>query len=280
MNWKNGVAIGASAVASWMFLTKPRTFKKPSMHAFMDYDYAHRGLHDMDGEGIPENSIPAFEAAIAHGYGIETDVHLLRDGNLAVFHDGDLKRMCGVHKAVETLDKEQLSRYRLRGSKAHIPLLGEVLALVRGRVPLIIEVKTADDNGAALMERMAGQLDRYAGDFTIQSFDPRVLLWCRRHRSGWVRGQLSECFRANGRKDMSMLADFVSRNMLANAAARPDYIAYSCRNRHALTLRMCVRVFGAPEVNWTIRDQQTYEAVKKDGALAIFEGFRPKRIQK
>lgn len=270
----------AAALFSWVFLTKTRTVSRPDMQLFKRYDYAHRGLHRQNGkEGdesvIPENSLSAFHAAINHGYGIETDVHLLSDGAIAAFHDASLKRMCDADVQIETLSTEELQEYRLLGTDERIPLLKELLALTDGKVPLLIEVKTEDGNVGELMDALAPLLDEYKGAFMLQSFDPRVLLWLRMNRRGWIRGQLSEFFKANGHPSISHLSDFLMRNMFANVAARPDFIAYRFLDRKRLTLRMLKFVFHAEVANWTIRSMMDYKAAKQEGNIAIFENILP-----
>ena len=125
--------------------------------------YAHRGYHDKPT--IPENSMPAFRRAIEHGWGAELDVHLLRDGTLAVFHDSDLKRCANVEGQIEDLDLEGLRKLRLEGTDEQVPLFDDVLALFEGKQPLIIELKTAKGNHRALAEAVCRRLDSYTGRF-------------------------------------------------------------------------------------------------------------------
>ncbi len=113
--------------------------------------WAHRGLHDIK-KGIPENSIPAFQAAIEAGYGIELDVHLTKDGKLVVFHDDDFRRICGEKGKVEETDYARMRTYRLSRTGEKIPLLSEVLRLVDGKVPLLIEVKLPECRYRSLPE--------------------------------------------------------------------------------------------------------------------------------
>ena len=111
--------------------------------AEMQKNYAHRGLY---GGEIPENSLAAFTAAVDAGYGIELDVHLLKDGGLGIFHDSSLKRMASGKGRIEDLKTGQLKNYKLAKSQETIPTLQEVLQMVGGKVPLIIELKTVDGN--------------------------------------------------------------------------------------------------------------------------------------
>ena len=113
------------------------------------FHYAHRGLH---GNGIPENSMAAFRAALDHGYGIEFDLHLLKDGNLAVIHDSLLKRTTGCDGRIEDLTTEDLKNYHLEGTDETIPTFQELLDLYDGKAPLIVELKPVGGNHAKLTE--------------------------------------------------------------------------------------------------------------------------------
>ena len=121
----------------------------PGLEAIRGWAYAHRGLHDRNH---PENSLSAFRAAVKAGYGSELDVHLLADGNLAVIHDSDLKRTTGMEGKVEDLTAEDLKNYYLEGTLETIPTLPQVLEVYEGKAPLIIELKSADNNHDKLAE--------------------------------------------------------------------------------------------------------------------------------
>lgn len=112
----------------------------PKWELLKKYRYAHRGFHDKPV--IPENSLPAFRRAIEHGFGAELDVHLLKDGTLAVFHDSDLRRCANADGQIEDLTLEELKQLRLEGTDEQIPTFDEVLALFESATPLIIELKT------------------------------------------------------------------------------------------------------------------------------------------
>jgi len=125
----------------------------PAWETLRKFRYAHRGYHHKPT--VPENSMAAFRQAVERGWGAELDVHLMKDGNLAVIHDSSLKRTAGADVEIEDLTKEDLPRYTLEESEEHIPLLEEVLALFCGKAPLIIELKAARGNHAALSEAVA-----------------------------------------------------------------------------------------------------------------------------
>lgn len=167
----------------------PETGRKARMQAFERQYIAHRGFHDNRSE-CPENSLPAFERAIQMGYGIELDVQLTKDGVPVVFHDWDLKRAAGVDRKIRDCTFEELQSYRLFGSSQTIPAFETVLELADGRTPLIIELK-AEIVHRELCEKCAVLLDRYPGEYCIESFSPLALGWFKRHRPNVLRGQLA-----------------------------------------------------------------------------------------
>jgi glycerophosphoryl diester phosphodiesterase len=147
--------------------------------------FAHRGLH---GPGVPENSMAAFHAAIDAGAGIECDVRLSADGQVMVFHDHDLRRLCASALAVEASPASILAAQKLFDSGEHIPRLGDMLDLIAGRVPLLIEVKCRGGNAGLIAAAVASQLAGYSGPVGVMSFEPAVGKWLARHASALRRG--------------------------------------------------------------------------------------------
>lgn len=239
------------------------------------FDYAHRGLHDRRN-GIPENSLAAFSRAANLGYGMELDVHLTADGRLAVMHDDGLKRTCGVDVQVHEKTMQELKGCRLEGTEERIPEFREVLELVDGRVPLIIEIKTVKGNVDAICTAVCRELEGYRGMYCVESFDPRVVRWLRKRRPDIVRGQLAEHFRRHGTM-VNPVGDFLHHNLFANILTRPDFIAYQHKDRHSLSLRLCRKLYGVTEFNWTVKDKETHEKIRKDGGIVIFEDFLPEK---
>ncbi len=237
--------------------------------------YAHRGYHDKPA--IPENSMAAFRRAVENRFGAELDVHLMKDGNLAVIHDSSLKRTAGVDVAVEDLTAEELKQYRLEGTDEQIPLLEEVLALFEDQTPLVVELKAERGNYNELAAATVAMLDKYRVRYCIESFDYRCLRWLRKHRPEIVRGQLSEQFlRHNDAKYLSAIARFILGNMLMNFQAVPDFVAYRFSDRKCLSVRLCRRLYKVQEVNWTITNTAQMTEAEKDGNLVIFERFDPR----
>ena len=163
----------------------------PDLKDLQGWSYAHRGLH---GSGLPENSMAAFRAALDGGYGIEFDLHLLKDGNLAVMHDSLLKRTTGGSGRIEDLTTEDLKNYHLEGTEETIPTFRELLDLYAGKAPPIVELKPVGGNHAALCEAACNMLSGYEGVYCMESFDPRCGYWLRKKGPDIIRGQLSENF--------------------------------------------------------------------------------------
>ena len=270
---KIGIA-GLSAAGTYALLIKPRR-NHPGWEALSGVRYAHRGLHDMR-LGIPENSMAAFRRAVEHGFGAELDVHLLADGELAVIHDSSLARVCGRPVHIEDLTAADLPNCTLMGTDETVPLLRDVLALFEGKTPLIIELKVKRGNGKALTDAVMARLEGWNGTYCIESFHPGVLLRLRYKFPEVIRGQLSENFlRDSDVSSLPLPVRFVLTNLLTSAATGPDFIAYKWQDRNSPTFRLMKKVYGVHEAAWTVKDRKTMEALDRDGAVSIFEGFIP-----
>ncbi len=233
--------------------------------------YAHRGLHN---ESRPENSMAAFRAALEHGYGIELDIHLMADGNLAVIHDGNLKRVAGADVCIEDLTAGDLPNYRLMDTEETIPLFGDVLALFAGKAPMVVELKCERGNHAALCAKALELLDAYEGPYCVESFDPRAVHWLKKHRPDICRGQLSEnWFRSQS--NMPWILKLAMTYHISNVFTRPDFIAYKYRDRKAAGTDLCRKTLGIQGVSWTLQSQQELEIAEKEGWIPIFEHFAP-----
>ena len=244
----------------------------PGLKDLKGWAYAHRGLH---GNGIPENSMGAFKAALEGGYGIELDVHLLKDGNLAVMHDSLLNRTTGQAGHIEDLTTEQLQDYRLEGTEETIPEFMDVLTLFNGKAPLIVEMKPHDGNQAALAEATCKMLESYKGLYCLESFDPRCVSWVKKNRPDLLRGQLSENY-FKVRSDLSDILKFALTHCLTNVITAPDFVAYRFEHRKdSLSNLLCQKLWKAQGVSWTIKTKEDYDAAVAEGLLPIFEGFRP-----
>ena len=177
----------------YMLAIMPRMMHRPDTGLFKKKYFAHRGLHDNKGDA-PENSMAAFRKAVEAGYGMELDVHVTRDGIPVVFHDFKLERICNGDGNIEDYTYEELQKFTLCNSEERIPKFADVLTMVGGRVPLIIEVKSERVNVSecAVIDDL---LRDYRGEYCIESFNPMVLWWFRLHHNKVVRGQVASNFR-------------------------------------------------------------------------------------
>ncbi|MDD6810851.1 MAG: glycerophosphodiester phosphodiesterase family protein [Lachnospiraceae bacterium] len=237
--------------------------------------YAHRGLHD-NATSAPENSMAAFRKAVEAGYGIELDVQLTKDGIPVTFHDFTLDRMCGVSGRIDTSTYEELQKLTLLQSGERIPNLEEVLAMVAGRVPLIVELKI-EWIDLSLCRVLQEMLDQYQGIYCIESFNPLALLWYRRYRRGVMRGQLSTNFRRDGKYKNPLY--FMLTHLLTNWATSPDFIAYNCLFKEEPGRKICRKLYRNLAVAWTVKNQKQLESLEKDFDLFIFDSFIPKETK-
>ena len=258
-------------IAFYLFAIRCRS-GHPGLKDLQGWAYAHRGLH---GNGIPENSMTAFKAALEHGYGIELDIHLLADGNLAVIHDSLLNRTTGQSGHVEDLTTEQLKDYRLEGTEETIPEFMDVLTLYNGKAPLIIELKPENGNQAALCEAACKMLETYSGPYCVESFDPRCVAWLKKNRPEIIRGFLTENFFLT-KNDLPDYLRFALTHCLTNIACVPDFVAYRFDHRNmSLSNKLCLKLWKAQGVSWTIRSKEDYDTAVSEGLLPIFENFIP-----
>lgn len=248
----------------------------PYWKTLRQYRYAHRGWHAKPA--IPENSMAAFRLAVENGFGAELDVHLMKDGHLAVIHDSSLRRTAGADVTVEDLTLAELRQYRLEGTDEAIPLLEDVLALFEGRTPLVVELKSYRGNHDALAAATMAMLDKFRVAYCVESFDPRCLMWLKKHRPDVVRGQLSQQFFRHRDNDpgVGKAVQFLLSNLFFNIVTQPDFIAYRFSDRKCAAVAVCRGVYHVQEVNWTITDRSQMEAAEKQGNLVIFERFDPR----
>ncbi len=260
-------------LAVYLFLIGGRR-KAPGFEKLKGTYYAHRGLHKKPT--VPENSLAAFRAAAEKGYGAEFDVHLMADGNLAVIHDSSLKRTAGADIKIETLTADDLENYTLEESDERIPLFADVLKIFEGKAPVVIELKTAGSNAAKLCEAVSRILDTYSGDYCVESFDPRCLIWLKKNRPDIIRGQLSQNYFKEGRHSgLGRAVDFILTHLLANFLTRPDFIAYEFCDRGELSNTLCRKLWRLNSASWTIKTKEDFDAAVKEGYLPIFEQFEP-----
>lgn len=264
-------AVLIAAFGIYLFLLAPGKQPKAAPAVLWQARYAHRGLHDKQNT-VPENSLVAFAAAVESGYGIELDLNLTTDDQVVVFHDDSLLRICGIDKAVADCSLEELTQCRLSGTDERIPLFSEVLKLVDGRVPLVVELKSTRRN-KALCEHAAALLDAYPGPYCIESFHPGIVSWFKKHRPGVVRGQLASGFKQYNR--LPWWQAFLLSSLLTNVTARPHFAAFRHEDAHGTFKLWLYRVLGGRLVAWTVRDTNDIAWCEKHFDVIIFEYFRP-----
>lgn len=246
--------------------------RKGIMDKYKGVKYAHRGLHDRHRA---ENSMSAFRAAVEAGFGIELDVRLSSDGELVVFHDDTLDRMTKEKGRVDSRTAKELSEITLGDTSDTVPLFSEVLKMVGGRVPLLVEIKE-DQGKYGVTEKTAELLRDYKGEFIIESFNPLALARVKKLMPEVARGFLSQNFLSD--KKYRGVIYFLLQNLLTNVLCRPDFIAYNHRDYKNSPLKLVRTIFDVPTFAWTVRSESEERAAKSHGFdSVIFEGYTPKK---
>ena len=221
--------------------------------------FAHRGLH---GGSRIENSRAAFQAAIDGDYGIELDVQPSRSGTPFVFHDETLDRLGGQSGLVAELADPDLAKIRLADTEEFIPSLDEILKLISGRSPLLIEIKPGGRAYRRLCHGVRSALRGYTGPFAIMSFDPRVSRWFARHSTETLRGLVVT---EAGEPERGRL-----RRRLAAYWSRADFLAYDIRDLPSPFAER-QRRRGRPVLTWTCRSEDQRRAAAVHADQIIFE---------
>ena len=272
------------AIIFWVWLTlmilymlaiMPRMLGRAERRPFMEVLYAHRGLHDNQTDA-PENSMKAFEKALEAGFGIELDVQLSKDGIPVVFHDFTLNRICGVEGKVCDYTYEELQAFTLCESSERIPKFEDVLKLVDGKVPLIVELKIEAGN-TGVCPAADALLRDYKGIYCIESFNPLGVLWYRKNNKKVLRGQLSHAFTKDEDKKYHNPLYWALEHLWFNFLTKPDFIAYDHNAYRNRSRCICRYVYGGLAVAWTIRSQEELDARRDDFDLFIFDSFIPEK---
>ena len=226
---------------------------------------AHRGYYN-NKKGIPENSVIAFKKAIDSNYLIELDVRLTKDKKLVVFHDDNLKRVCGVNKRVKDLTYKELLKYNLFDTTQKVPLFSEVIKLVNGRVPILIETKFHNRYGI-LEKILINELSNYKGLYAIQSFYPLSLLWFKTNTKHIPIGLLSSNFKNNS----NSLKKLIGKTLILDLFFKTDFISYDVKGlpNNYLSLKKDKKKI----VIWTIKNKKDYDLAKKYTDALICENM-------
>ena len=258
-------------LAAYPMLIAPNRRTDKNVAPLLNRDYAHRGLWNAER---PENSLAAFAAARDAGYGIELDVHLTADGYLVVHHDDNLQRMCGRDVTIGSSTREEVCACHLKGTDERVPTFDEVLSVVGGRIPMIVELKT-ENNVDALCRAVYERMQRYDGAWCMESFDPRAVRWFRRNADHIIRGQLANGGSLRKAKPGRRMTLFLLKSQLGNLLGRPDFIAYEADTDNNLPMKL-IRLMKPLLVCWTIRSQVMMDRQRSRYDIQIFEGFIPR----
>jgi glycerophosphoryl diester phosphodiesterase len=236
---------------------------------------AHRGLHD-PARGIIENMPGAAQAAISANFGIECDIQLTADGEAMVHHDDELGRLTEGSGALLGMTAAQLKAVKFRDTSERMMSLGDLCALVAGRVPLVVEVKSHFDGDRKLVARMAEVLSSYRGPVVGMSFDPDQVMALRELMPQLPRGIIAE--RAYEEADWPEATPAQRQGMLHlrhGLRTRPHFVAYWVDDLPAAAPWIARNVFGCPLLTWTVRTPEQRAIAARDADQMIFEGFRP-----
>lgn len=232
---------------------------------YLTRPYAHRGLFNKVDR--PENSLAAFEFAAINGYGIELDVQCSSDQKLVVFHDLSLERMTGEEGILSQTPWSRLKTLRLQESDQGIPLLRDVLDVVNGRVPILIEIKP-DQPPQTVVAILHDVLRDYTGPYLIESFNSLIVQEYRRYENHvWV-GQLVK-------KYPDILGRFYYSTLLWAFLKRPDFVAYDIKSLNRTALWLWRHLFKRRAIGWTVRSVAQHNEVNDIFDAVIFENIRP-----
>ena len=261
-------------IAVLSFCTHPN-LRRARVRRWRGQAFAHRGLHSPE-HGIVENTLPAFQAACAAGCGIELDIQFTADMQVVVYHDDDLSRLAGDPRKVWDVPLAQLQALPLAGrADARIPTLRQALDAVHGQVPLLIELKNGPHN-RQLCQALMAHLEGYSGEYLVESFNPLIVLWFRRHAPHIVRGQLVDSM-PSYRPTVNSVAAFFMAGLLFNCFTRPDFVAYNINAPRFFSPHFQRFLFRTPMAAWTVRTPELAALVEKRGEMNIFESDgRPK----
>ncbi|WP_341898304.1 glycerophosphodiester phosphodiesterase [Ferrovibrio terrae] len=230
---------------------------------------AHRGLHDI-AKGVPENSLLAFRKAMEAGFAIETDVRITGDQQVVVFHDPDLTRLCGREGVVSRMPLAELKPLKLLGTAETVPSFRDLLDLVQGAVPLVVEIKKDKGEPVGTLETsVARMLQHYPGPFVVQSFNPRTVKWFEKNAPQIVRGQIATDL-VNMTKGLSWFTRLQLKRALMNGYGNPDFLAYDVRDLPS-EITAAARRRGLPLLSWTVRTPSERARAAAHADNVIFE---------
>jgi len=246
-------------------------------HELFAQPIAHRGLHDASA-GVVENSRTAVLAAIEAGYGIEVDVQVTADGEAVVFHDRMLDRLTGHPGAVAQHRADELCALPLSASANgdRIWRLQELVELVDGRAPLVVEMKSLWNRQMQLATRTATILAAAPGLVAVKSFDPEMIIAVRKTAPHLPRGIIGHAFPPiDGEGRWLPSGRFCLRNLLHWPLTRPDFLSWDVHDLPRRSVQMAEHLFKVPVMTWTVRTPADQARAALYADQIVFEGFRP-----
>lgn len=229
----------------------------------------HRGLYD--NINAPENSILAFNLSCENDFGIELDVNILKSGEIVVFHDANLNRMTGVDKLITDCTYDEILKIKLGNTDQTIPLFEDVLKLVDGKVPLLVEIKNRETTAGILEQKTYDILKKYDGEYFIQSFNPLSVMWFRKNAPEIIRGQISGSYKNWGIKG---LRKFMLKYLVYNIISKPDFINYEIKYIDSIFMKF-IKMKKKIIIGWVASDKKQYETAMEKFDNVIIEKFIP-----
>ena len=223
---------------------------------------SHRGIHD--NIKVYENTLEAFKLAMKKNYTIELDIHLTKDQQIVVYHDYNMKRILQKDNTIENTTYEEINNQKI----IHVPTLKEVLSLINGKVPLLIEIKQKSKVGP-LEEELMNILKDYNGEYAIQSFNVMTLYWLKRHYPKILRGQLSYNYKTI---KMNPISKLLLKNMKFNFLTKPNFISYKYNELSTKKINKYKKK-GITLLAWTIDNKKEYNKYKEEYDNLICEKF-------
>ena len=246
----------------------------PELAAAFARPVAHRGLHDR-AQGRIENSPAAFAAAIDNGYAIECDIQLSADGQPIVFHDDQLDRLTASSGFLRDFSEAQLAQVQLLGSSDNIPSLADLLALVNGQVPLVIELKPQAQSATQIADAVVTVCRAYQGPLVLKSFDPGLVRRLRTLKAPYPLGIVSERHTQDEYPDLSVWQRWCRTWMLHGLKTGYDFISYDQGMLPHPAATLARRLFRRPLMSWTVTSERRAAEIANEVDQIVFEGYRP-----
>lgn len=265
-----GIAVFVVFVV-YLLLILPSRADKDAFAPFQGLMAAHRGLYEKD-QSVPENSLEAFRRAAEYGCGVELDVQLSKDGAVVVFHDDTVDRMTTEKGRVDSFTLKELQAMPLMGTEHRMPLFTDVMAVLDGVSPTIVELKSTP-NYPELCEKTLAILRTLKGPYCVESFDPRIVRWFYKNAPDLTRGQLTEAYSYWRKAGLPVWRCVLMHTLFINFLTHPQFIAFG-RGKRPLCM-LLGRKLGAKTVFWTERPNSDHETLAKRYDCRIFEHYRP-----